>query len=621
MTDYEPSLFCLFFFHHLAPGSLPGGFVGVDIFFVISGYLITGQIHDELNGGKFSIKNFYQRRINRIVPALLCVIAASLILGFILLSPTDLLMLTRSAVFSMFGISNIFFWKEYGNYFSANANEAPLLNTWSLGVEEQFYFIWPLFLLVLFRYFARFKLLLIIIIFAIAMAVSEWGARSAASASYYLLPTRFYELMIGGLLALLSSKIIPQKNWHSTLSFFAGFLLLVGSIVWTSKESQFPGISALFPCLGAVLLIWSGLRPIRYHQILTLKPMVGLGLISYSLYLWHWPLIAYFKYYGIEINFYIGLLIFLIAIIFAWLVWKYIEKPFRKSGEIISFANTFLKRFFLPSAVLLTFNALAINGHGFPERFSSEVARLEESGKHKPNELRAGCHVPTSQYTIFPSSTCRLGVKKYKPDAILIGDSFANHFSGMLDVLAQNENLSLMDYTMDGCPPIPNFLNKNSSSYAERCRLRNEATLSYIEKNKFKLVIFASNWPDDAVAGPLLEKAIDRVQSSGANVIIVLPNAKIEKANICPVRNVMYQRNKECNSSVVPWPSYLNDIKEKFPQVKVINPNKIICPSNICNPVVDNVLIYRDSIHLNDIGSRLLGVKMMEDGVNLVSDE
>jgi hypothetical protein len=293
----------------------------------------------------------------------------------------------------------------------------------------------------------------------------------------------------------------------------------------------------------------------------------------------------------------------------------------RKSGEIISFANTFLKRFFLPSAVLLTFNALAINGHGFPERFSSEVARLEESGKHKPNELRAGCHVPTSQYTIFPSSTCRLGVKKYKPDAILIGDSFANHFSGMLDVLAQNENLSLMDYTMDGCPPIPNFLNKNSSSYAERCRLRNEATLSYIEKNKFKLVIFASNWPDDAVAGPLLEKAIDRVQSSGANVIIVLPNAKIEKANICPVRNVMYQRNKECNSSVVPWPSYLNDIKEKFPQVKVINPNKIICPSNICNPVVDNVLIYRDSIHLNDIGSRLLGVKMMEDGVNLVSDE
>jgi peptidoglycan/LPS O-acetylase OafA/YrhL len=183
-------------FHHLSATLLPGGFVGVDVFFVISGYLITSQVYKEVCDGSFSIQQFYKRRINRIAPVLVTVIITTFIVGAVLLSPADLIKLGKSAIYAMLGLSNVFFWREYGNYFTGNAGEAPLLHTWSLGVEEQFYVVWPLLILALAKLSRRHMASALVVLTIGAVIVSEAGISIAASASYYLLPTRFFELMM-----------------------------------------------------------------------------------------------------------------------------------------------------------------------------------------------------------------------------------------------------------------------------------------------------------------------------------------------------------------------------------------------------------------------------------------
>lgn len=190
------------FLHHLSPGWLPGGFIGVDIFFVISGYLITSQVFQELREGSFSLKRFYQRRINRIVPALFTVLLACVLVGSVLLSPVDLIRLYHNALYALLGVSNLFIWLKYGNYFAADASEAPLLHTWSLGVEEQFYLLWPLMVLLVYRFAPRYLLWLLGVGVVLAVGFSEYATGIFATAAYYLLPTRFFELMLGGWLAI-----------------------------------------------------------------------------------------------------------------------------------------------------------------------------------------------------------------------------------------------------------------------------------------------------------------------------------------------------------------------------------------------------------------------------------
>lgn len=607
------------FLHHLNAVVLPGGFIGVDVFFVISGYLITSHIAEEIRNGVFSIGKFYQRRINRIVPALATVITMSVAVGFILLSPADLILLSKSAASSILGFSNLFFWREYGNYFAANSTEAPLLHTWSLGVEEQFYVIWPLLLFAMFKVGRRFAISTLLLLLLVAFLVSEAGTRMVASAAYYLLPTRFFELMIGGLLALLSKNFIPSNNVQSNISAFFGFILVGGSLFFIDKATPFPGVWALWPCLGTALLIWSGLRPSTIHRLLTLQPMVFIGLISYSLYLWHWPIIAFLKYIGIEIDLYVGTVVMGAAMLLSWLSWKFIETPFRRSGGTMPFLAVLTKRFGFPVLILVTLNAIALQHHGFPERFSPEVGRLEAAQYTRPNELRAGCHVPTALFDTPPLDRCRLGVPKLKPEGILLGDSFANHFTGMLDVIAKHDGISLMDYTMDGCPPILGYDTGKADAYSKRCLLRNEAAYAQLEQYQYKKVILASNWPDSADVLPLLSVSIERALATGAEVTIILRNESIENASTCAIRNAMYARHTECRRPPRGQPAYFEVIRARFPFVRFIDPNLVICRENECNPVLDGMLIYRDSAHLNDSGSRLLGELLLKAGVGLVS--
>lgn len=605
--------------YHINSSFLPGGFIGVDIFFVISGFLITSQIYNELQGGIFSIRNFYKRRINRILPALLLVIFISLLVGIFLLSPLDLITLFLSAFYSVIGVSNVFFWREYGNYFAGNASDAILLHTWTLGVEEQFYVVWPWFVMFLMKLSNRHVAVISLICCVIFLAISEIGANNFTSASYYLIPSRCFELAIGATLACSRSRIKSADGVSNTFASVLGFSLIAFSLIYLDNETVFPGVNALYPCLGTAILIWCGYnRNALSVKVLSYKYLVFVGLISYSLYLWHWPVIAYLNYLDINVGSIAGLGILSFSVCAAWLSWKYVEVPFRKSGSPRQLGSIVIKRFAIPAAGLAVLSAASAHFSGFPDRYSSEVLSLEKVAWTKPDVLRANCHVPTALYRTEPNRHCRLGVNKDSSDGILIGDSYANHFSGMVDVIAKSDGITITDYTMNGCPPIWDYEAHKLAAYAAKCKARNKYSYNHIGKVKYKVVILSANWPPPQEVGELVKRSVGLIVNSGAKVIIILENAPIERAESCPIRKLMYGLSKECDVRETNHAEYWKDVKNTYPHVLFVDPNDVICKNGVCSPVVDRTLLYRDSGHLNDIGSRLVGKLLISRGVSFL---
>jgi peptidoglycan/LPS O-acetylase OafA/YrhL len=605
--------------HHLKAGLLPGGYVGVDIFFVISGFLITSQVFSEVRRNAFSLKGFYQRRINRIVPALATVLLATVIVGAFILSPVDLVRLNVSALLSLLGVSNIYIWVKYGNYFAADASEAPLLHTWSLGIEEQFYVIWPLFIVLLYRLAPRYVLPVLAIGVVLAVGVSEYATGVFATAAYYLLPTRFFELMLGGLLAIYlhQPRVIGKLAGHAFA--LAGYLLIGFSLFALNANSTFPGINALIPCLGAALLILAGSGE-RHSRLLTSRPMVFIGLISYSLYLWHWPLIAFLNYLEIPIDLPVGALLIGASVLLSWLSWRYVEVPFRRTGASLHFARVFTRRFALPALGLAVLAGLSLQFNGFPQRFNANVSALEAMTLNKPAEVRSGCHVPNALYQTEPNERCRLGATKEALDGIMIGDSFANHFTGMVDILAKPNNVMLMDYTMDSCPPILGYTAEMPPVYAAHCAKRNERVFSLIEQHKYRYVVLAAIWPKDERARDLVEASIRRVVENSGQVIVILSNQHIEKAASCPIRRLMFGNERNCSVARSAPAPYWADVRARFPQIRFIDPNQVICPAGVCSPIIEGQLLYLDDSHLNEVGSRFIGRTLLERGFSLLHD-
>jgi peptidoglycan/LPS O-acetylase OafA/YrhL len=603
---------------HLSSSLMPGGFVGVDIFFVISGYLITSQVQKEACNGTFSLKQFYKRRINRIVPALMPVLIATLAVGYFVLSPVDLVRMMKSACLTMIGLSNVLFWHEYGTYFAGKATEAPLLNTWSLGVEEQFYIIWPLLVILLLKISRKYAAIALGILTICAVIVSVVGVTFSPLASYYLLPTRFFELMAGGLLALIAVRSRLESRFASQVCFFAGISLLGGSLLWLNKSSAFPGTNAIWPCLGTVLLIWSGSIQDAAPSILTSRPLVFIGLISYSLYLWHWPVIAYLNYMNIEIGPFIGISVICGSFVLAWASWKFVEGPMRRTGASLPFSQVVSRRFLIPVAAVFSIGLVITYAKGFPSRFDPRVAEYERVLEARPDLLRRGCHVPSSQYDTAPDpDKCRLGSEKAGLDGVLIGDSYANHFTGMVDVMAKVEGVSIMDHTMDSCPPILGYSSDVRPAVAKNCRKRNDAVFAMLRTNHYSRVVMAAMWPKSGEAGKALMVSIEAVLDTGAKLTLILDNEYINNATTCPLRNLMYGTAEVCEQPRQVRPEYFNEIRTRFPSIVMIDPNQVICHRQTCSPLIGGTPLYRDDRHLNDIGSRLIGQALLSMGVKL----
>ena len=308
---------------------ISGGYIGVDIFFVISGYLITTILLQEQEQGTFSIVNFYERRARRILPALFIVLLVCLPFAWFWLLPHELKDFGKSMIAVVTFVSNILFWLET-DYFTADTELIPLLHTWSLAVEEQFYIIFPLFLAFFAGKNKRILVILIALLALVSLGLTEWGWRYFSEANFYLIPTRAWELMIGVLTAFYLFYNPQPKGFICHIGSLLGLILILGAILFLDKNIPFPSVYALVPTIGTALIILFANTDTLVNKLLSFKLFVMIGLVSYSAYLWHQPLLVFARTYhidGLSMPIMLGLSV--TSILMGYVSWRYIEAPFR----------------------------------------------------------------------------------------------------------------------------------------------------------------------------------------------------------------------------------------------------------------------------------------------------
>jgi len=464
-----------------------GGFVGVDVFFVISGYLITTIIISEMAEGKFSIVNFYERRARRILPALFFVMASCLPFAWLWLPPSDLKDFGQSLVAVSTFSSNILFWLESG-YFDTAAELKPLLHTWSLAVEEQYYILFPIFLMLTWRLGVRWVLILLSIVFFISLGVAQWGAYNSPTAAFFLLPTRGWELLVGVFAAfyLKYNTHLKSHSLNQALSLL-GFCLIVYSIIAFDETTPFPSLYALVPTIGTGLLILCAVPKTFIHKFLSIKFIVGIGLISYSAYLWHQPLLAFSRHrlIGEPSDVLIGLLC-AFSLVLAWVSWRFVEAPFRHK----QFFNR-VKIFTFSGASILIFSTIGFLFHieqGIPARAGFGAQMM--STFQRPNS--EGCFGIPYNYEI-EAWGCRLGAETKNVDYVFFGDSHSLSLKNVIDELAKEANVGVFYTGEASCPPLLG-VHKNSPAPGEDCFRLNARVADLVVSQRIKGIILSSRW-------------------------------------------------------------------------------------------------------------------------------
>ena len=503
---------------HIGAQHARGGFFGVDVFFVISGYLISGIVFADIEAQKFSFAAFYERRVRRIVPAFFVVLMAVFALAYLYMLPVEMNGFAKSLVAATLGVSNIYFWTLSGYFDSASAY-MPLLHTWSLSVEEQFYVIFPVLLLLGYRFY-RLKLkLLIVALFLASLLANILGAFYYADARFYLTPNRAWELLAGALVALGIVPEIRERSFRDMASL-AGLLLIILSFVCFSSETPYLGLAALAPCLGATLIIAAGRTGESIGgKALSIKPMVFIGLISYSLYLWHWPVIVFHRMGFIPCE---GLsprtekaVLLAVCFVLATFSWKYVETPFRKKK--FSRRALFAASFAGMVGFVVAGIALAA-ADGLVGRFSPEVSRVASFLDYNPDEVaRVGTCFITDKfsYADFDPSLC-LRQDKEKKNYLLIGDSHAAHLSyGLLKTFP---DMNLMQATASGCKPALDHPVGTSDACVN---IMDFVYQTYLPRQKVDVLLIEAAWKEEDL--PYISTILMRAKEDARSVILFGP--------------------------------------------------------------------------------------------------
>jgi peptidoglycan/LPS O-acetylase OafA/YrhL len=611
---------------HLNESFLPGGFVGVDIFFVISGYLISKHILSDVTSSRFSFKNFYLKRARRILPALYGVISYTVILSVFLLVPEDIKSTARSALAAIFYKANYHFAKDV-DYFAPITRELPLLHLWSLSVEEQFYFIFPIILVLIAKpkalreNYKKYVLGALIAIFLASVLSAEYGLNQdqLKKWTFYSLTSRASELLIGAFLAVTNIKIY-NKFWAEVFAA-VGLIALAGSLIFINQQMRFPGLIAMIPCLAtACIILAHGQCKTNISKILTLKPMVFFGLISYSLYLYHWPLIAFFKYSTEDATskFFQAGFIFIASVILAYLSWRYIELRFRKpSGDS---ANKALVRIFLIPTLCL-FGSLHLVIHIQGRLPFIDYKKMEKTLHFL--DLEKYCH------NRFDEKTCVFGDLKHQPEILLLGDSHAGHYQAFLEEIGKAKGFSFVARSFDGCAPLALF-NKEALN---KLKIKNECEdqIVWASKNfnRFQTIIFAGAWTryfDPKVFTPEMENLYEE------QISIMLSEISSQKKKIfffdqiplCPglddfygrkfsLRNTVMNETEERKKVIASCGSESNRANLHFKQLVEKNGAQFVSTlADFQNqvgpmPFYEDLYLYKDGGHLNEEGSIFLG--------------
>lgn len=474
-------------FYHLDLGPIRGGFVGVDVFFVISGFLITAIIQREIHQGRFSYSNFYQRRIRRLFPALFVVLAATIAAGATILLPSDLVTLGRSTAATVFFASNVYFWRHSG-YFDGAAELNPLLHTWSLAVEEQFYIGLPILLLILNRYARRLVGAVVISVGIVSFVLCVALQPYRPSATFYLAPLRAWELMTGAVFAL---GLVPQLSlrWQREILSAAGLALLVYSILATEAGASFPGWAAALPVLGTAALIHSGVGDSIVRRVLSWRPIVYVGLVSYSLYLWHWPLLVYARYLnGFE---HLGgwrwtLLVSSLGL--SALSLRFVETPFRRGG-LLREPRRLFARAALATTVLTALGIGLTRGDGWIDRFDPVVVALDR--ERKPEIPFLDCMTRRLQ-PAQAEALCHVGANDAEPRVLIWGDSHSLAWLPAFDAVLRDEGLGGIFAGQSTCPPLIDVRNDSNA----HCMSQNAAVQQLLlADERIRLVVLIASWP------------------------------------------------------------------------------------------------------------------------------
>ena len=617
---------------HAFPHLVPGGFVGVDVFFVISGYLITQLILAEIASNTFSISKFYARRIKRIFPALVLVLGFSLLAGWVCLNALEYQQLGFHAATSAVFISNFQFIREAG-YFDNAADTKPLLHLWSLSIEEQFYVLWPVMLLAL-QKTKRFIGLILLALIAVSLGYSLYLWQIGDMVRDFYSPfSRFWELWLGGLLACMSSAHSHEKQPFKTVAAWSGSGLMFGSVLFFNDRLPFPSYWALLPTAGAALIIYAGPSSSINRYLLAAKPIVYIGLISYPLYLWHWPLLSLARIiYSQTPPEGVRWILLGISMLLAVLTYRLIERPIR-------FTKNYPKAIYVLLAAMfciLLMGHLINKNHGLKFRHSEKLNADPNTLVLGANRqlLKKECGVKQETQHLFHS--CFTDGKNALPQYAVLGDSKAEALAySLIETSNQNQSWVMMgDVVVLGGDASP----------------VNQAAFAALEKNKDLQVIVLANalrglFPLDSETGLIAKEIptadivqkvaiytdrIQRWQRQGLKIVFVIDNPTLPDPNSClsggltssDLLNTVLKRvaNPNCKikysdhvQGTSAYQHFIQLLKQQNPSLLIYDPLPVLCDTanDVCTISKNGQFLYSYGDHISDVGGRLIAHQLL----------
>ena len=595
---------------HAWPSFLPGGFVGVDIFFVISGFLIGGILKRDILEGELSLFDFYRKRVRRIFPALFVMLAATLILGAFLLGPVPFKELGRTTVSATLFLSNVDFYR-FSGYFDPAAELRPLLHTWSLSVEEQFYLVFPIILLLILRFAPRLLIPSMFVATLALLLLSQWALARAPMAAYFLSPYRGFELLLG---VMASYAPAPRKK-HQSVDLI-GVGLIIVSLVFLTPDVPFPGFVAFVPTLGAALLLWSGRLPSEglVTRALSSQPMFFFGAISYSLYLWHWPLMAYVRITSHrEPGFVVMFAVVLLSILCGWLSWKFVEQrfahaPIRRAPILVAGVSAMI--------VFAGVGGVIWARDGVPSRFPPEaIAYFESENEYSP--WRAACHQEDSRRVPY-QDTCILGAKTGQRDAgvVVWGDSHGTELSAALA-----EEIPVRQVTASACPPVVGV----DFPLRPNCAAANSEVLDALtEDQQVSRVLLAINREayatvDSAALRQGYAQVAQSLAKSGKSVVLLaqIPNPHFNPSEAAgrtaaqgkDPENLIFELDG-AEEDLALWASLEADLSAQ-PNIGYHDPAPSLCEDRLCPIASGTEVLYFNETHVSMAGAERIAAALL----------
>jgi peptidoglycan/LPS O-acetylase OafA/YrhL len=605
-------------FYHL-DFPLHGGFVGVDIFFTISGFLIGSIVLQQTANGTFTFAGFYERRIRRIFPALFVMLFATMVLAYAYMLPLEFVAFSKSLVAAAFSASNVYFWLQSG-YFDAPASEIPLLHTWSLAIEEQFYIFLPI-TLVLLRRFSPGRINLVVCLLAvISFLVAVYGAYRFPSATFYLLHTRAWELLLGIMLALPGFPKLRGSVARNAAGVMGGALILPALLLYRSWI-PFPGLAALPPCLGTALIIYAGESgPNIVGRFLSLKPFVFVGLISYSLYLWHWPLVVFYKF-GFTV--FAGLdhhesqaLLLALSVALGVLSWRFVETPIRSRRWTIRRPALFGAAI-AATGILLAVGIVGVATQGGPGRLTEQAREVasfigvgDGDGRRQTREGDCFITSETAKFQDYSTSKCLSGVPG-RYNILIIGDSHAAAlWSGFEQVFV---DANVMQATASGCKPV---LHQRPRQHLVCSQIMSYIFNDYLPTHRVDALVIEAHWEEADL--PSLGETIARLHQLEVPTVLVGPIVQYDSSlprllALSITQNDALLPHRHLEKYLKALDGEMASLAREEWHVPYISLLDILCAGDSCTEyAAPGVPLQYDAAHLTRAGSTLTAQRIAE---------